>query len=88
MLVLDPSKTERAAVLGPDQVSGQTAAVLAATYPDRVDARVVALAGAGQVLVSKTVTDLLAGSGIGFASPGQYELKGASRRWEILAVAP
>jgi class 3 adenylate cyclase len=41
-----------------------------------VGARVAAAAGAGEVLVSSTVRDLVAGSGIEFESRGEHDLKG------------
>ena len=41
-----------------------------------IAARVSALAGPGEVLVSSTVRDLVAGSGLAFADRGQHELKG------------
>ena len=50
-------------------------------------ARVAALAGAGEVLVSSTVKDLVAGSGIPFADRGSAELKGIPGEWRLYAVA-
>jgi class 3 adenylate cyclase len=52
-----------------------------------IGARVSALAGASEVLVSRTVTDLVAGSGIEFADRGEHDLKGVSGRWQLYAVA-
>ncbi len=49
-------------------------------------ARVAALAGAGEVLVSRTVKDLVAGSGFTFADRGAHALKGVPGEWELLAV--
>ncbi len=49
--------------------------------------RVMSLAGAGEVLVSQTVRDLVMGSGIAMTSRGRHELKGIPGTWEILAVA-
>ena len=49
-------------------------------------ARVSALAGAGEVLVSETVRDLVAGSGIAFEDRGEHELKGVGER-RIFAVS-
>jgi len=49
-------------------------------------ARVSALAGAGEVLVSETVRDLVSGSGIEFEERGEHELKGVGAR-RIYAVA-
>jgi class 3 adenylate cyclase len=48
--------------------------------------RVSALAGPGEVLVSRTVTDLVAGSGLEFADRGEHELKGVPGRWAIYSV--
>lgn len=48
--------------------------------------RVSALAGAGEVLVSRTVTDLVAGSGLQFVDRGQRELKGVPGTWALFAV--
>ena len=49
-------------------------------------ARVAALAGAGEVLVSSTVRDLVAGSGIEFEDRGVHELKGVPGEWHLYAV--
>jgi class 3 adenylate cyclase len=51
-----------------------------------VGARVAALAGAGEVLVSKTVKDLVLGSGLDFSDRGHHELKGVPDRWQLFAV--
>ena len=50
-------------------------------------ARVAALAGPGEVLVSSTVKDLVAGSGIEFTDRGLHELKGVPGEWRLYAVA-
>jgi pimeloyl-ACP methyl ester carboxylesterase len=49
-------------------------------------ARVAAHAGAGEVLVSQTVKDLVAGSGIEFEDRGTRELKGIPGEWRLYAV--
>ena len=49
-------------------------------------ARVAALAGGGEVLVSSTVKDLVAGSGIEFEDRGTRELKGVPGEWRLYAV--
>ena len=49
-------------------------------------ARVVTQAAADEVLVSNTVKDLVAGSGIGFADRGTHELKGIPGEWRLFAV--
>ena len=51
-----------------------------------IGARVGALAKAGEVLVSRTVTDLVAGSGIEFADRGTHALKGVPGEWQLYAV--
>jgi len=51
-----------------------------------VAARVAASADPGEVLVSSTVADLVAGSGIGFADRGLHELKGVPGERRLLAV--
>jgi class 3 adenylate cyclase len=48
--------------------------------------RVSALAGPGEVLVSSTVKDLVAGSGITFVHRGSHVLKGIPDEWRIFAV--
>src|SRR5207302_1106217 len=50
-------------------------------------ARVASQAGAGEVLVSSTVKDLVAGSGIQFEDRGTAELKGIPGEWRLFAVA-
>jgi class 3 adenylate cyclase len=52
-----------------------------------IGARVAALAEAGEVLVSSTVRDLVAGSGLEFAERGSAELKGVPGEWRLFAVA-
>jgi pimeloyl-ACP methyl ester carboxylesterase len=51
-----------------------------------IAARVSALAGSGELLVSRTVKDLVAGSGIAFDDRGTHELKGVPDSWQLLAV--
>ena len=51
-----------------------------------IGARIAALAPAGVVLVSSTVKDLLAGSGMGFEDAGEHELKGVPDRWHLYQV--
>jgi pimeloyl-ACP methyl ester carboxylesterase len=52
-----------------------------------IAARVSALAGADEVLVSRTVKDLVAGSGIVFTDRGTHELKGVPDVWQLYAAA-
>jgi class 3 adenylate cyclase len=51
-------------------------------------ARVAAQAQPGEVLVSSTVKDLVAGSGIAFEDRGLHELKGVPGEWRLYAVEP
>lgn len=49
-----------------------------------IGARVAALAGADEVLVSSTVRDLVAGSGLEFEDLGSHDLKGVPGTWQLL----
>jgi class 3 adenylate cyclase len=51
-----------------------------------IAARIAALGGAGEVVVSRTVRDLVAGSGLGFESRGRHRLKGVPDEWEVYVV--
>jgi len=51
-----------------------------------IGARVAAAAGVGEVLVSQTVRDLVAGSGLSFVDRGAAELKGVPGEWRLYAV--
>lgn len=51
-----------------------------------IAARIGGLAGAGQVLVSQTVRDLVAGSGIQFENRGVHQLKGVEGEWSVCAA--
>jgi class 3 adenylate cyclase len=52
-----------------------------------IGARIAGLAGPGEILVSSTVRDLVAGSGITFEDRGERELRGLPDRWRVYAVA-
>jgi class 3 adenylate cyclase len=52
-----------------------------------IGARVASHAAPSDVLVSSTVKDLVAGSGIGFDDRGLHELKGIPGEWRLHAVA-
>jgi class 3 adenylate cyclase len=52
-----------------------------------IGARVAALAGAGEVLVTRAVRDLVAGSELGFDDRGRHRLKGVPGEWELFSVA-
>jgi class 3 adenylate cyclase len=51
-----------------------------------VGARVAKEARPGEVLVSSTVKDLVAGSGLRFSERGSAELKGIAEEWRLYAV--
>jgi class 3 adenylate cyclase len=50
-------------------------------------ARVMAQSASNEVLVSRVVTDLVAGAGLKFAERGSYELKGLPGRWDLFAAS-
>ena len=52
-----------------------------------IGARVAAAARGGEVLVSQTVKDLVAGAGLDFEERGLHELKGVPGEWRLYAVA-
>jgi len=51
-----------------------------------IGARVMAKAGPGEVLVSSTVKDLVAGSGLQFNDRGEHTLKGIPDEWRLFIV--
>ena len=51
-----------------------------------IAARVLGLAGAGEIVCSRTVKDLVAGSGFAFADRGTHSLKGVPDSWQLYAV--
>lgn len=53
-----------------------------------IAARVAALAASGEVLVSRTVRDLVGGSGLRFVPRGEHELKGVPETWQLFALEP
>ena len=57
-----------------------------AGFAVHIAARVAAVGGAGDVIVSRTVADLVAGSEAEFRSLGDHELKGVARPWELFAL--
>jgi pimeloyl-ACP methyl ester carboxylesterase len=68
---------------GECHVEGQTLSGIAL----HIGARVCALGNAGDVLVSRTVKDLVAGAGISFEERGTHVLKGVPDEWTIFSVA-
>jgi class 3 adenylate cyclase len=69
---------------GECQVVGEKLAGIAV----HLGARVASLAGAGEVLVSTTVKDVVAGSGIAFEGRGTHILRGVPGEWPLFAVMP
>jgi class 3 adenylate cyclase len=67
---------------GEIEARGKDVAGVAVHIASRVSAR----AGPGEVLVSRTVTDLVVGSGIDFEDRGEHELKGVPETWRLFAV--
>jgi class 3 adenylate cyclase len=51
-----------------------------------IAARIAAAAGPGQVLVSRTVTDLVVGADMTFSDAGEHELKGVPGSWHLFTV--
>jgi class 3 adenylate cyclase len=51
-----------------------------------IGARIMSIAGPGEVLVSATVKDIVAGSGLSFAERGEHDLKGVPGRWRLYAA--
>jgi class 3 adenylate cyclase len=64
-----------------EQVDGKVGGIAV-----HIGARVAAQAAPEEVLVSRTVKDLVAGSGISFDSKGVTELKGVPGEWELFSV--
>ena len=52
-----------------------------------IGARIASIAGPSEVLVSRTVKDLTAGSGFAFEDAGEHQLKGVPDGWRIYRVA-
>ena len=68
--------------IGEIEVRGDDVAGIAVHLAQRVSG----LAPAGEVLVSRTVTDLVAGSGLVFEDRGEHELKGVPGVWHLYSV--
>jgi len=67
---------------GECEVAGDKVAGIAV----HIGARVAASAGPGETLVTGTVKDLVAGSGLRFSDRGSHSLKGVAGRWRLFAV--
>jgi class 3 adenylate cyclase len=48
--------------------------------------RILSMATGGEVLVSRTVTDLVTGSGLEFEDRGEHELRGVPGKWQVFAT--
>jgi YVTN family beta-propeller protein len=68
--------------IGEVELIGEKVSGIAVT----IAARICALAGPGQVLVSETIAQMVAGSGLGFAEIGPRDLKGVPGRWQLYAL--
>jgi class 3 adenylate cyclase len=68
--------------IGEAELTGEKVSGIAVTTA----ARVSAVAGPGQVLVTSTIVQLVAGSGLGFSEVGTRELKGVPGKWELFAL--
>ena len=64
-----------------EMINGQPSGIAVST-----GARISALAAPSQVLISQTVKDLVAGSGLTFADAGEHELKGVPGTWHLYGV--
>jgi class 3 adenylate cyclase len=51
-----------------------------------IGSRICALAGASEILVSQTIKDLVAGSGLGFEERGTHKLKGVPEEWRLFTL--
>ena len=97
-----PARAVRAAQAIGDAVRGMGIEVRAGVHTGEIEivganvaglgvhlgARVASLAGAGEVVVSRTVKDLVVGSQLQFESRGIHDLKGVPGEWEVFAVMP
>ena len=51
-----------------------------------IAARIASIAGAGEVLISRTVADLITGSAVKLTDRGEHDLKGLPEPWRLFAV--
>jgi class 3 adenylate cyclase len=71
-------KDERGRLYSSDDVAGLAV---------HLAARIMSLAGGSEILVSRTVKDLVIGSELAFTDRGEHEFRGIPDRWSIYAVA-
>src|SRR5438034_7714286 len=69
--------------IGEVELTGEKVSGIAVT----IAARMCALAGPGQVLVSETIAQMVAGSGLELAPIGPHDLKGVPGTWQLYALA-
>jgi class 3 adenylate cyclase len=69
--------------IGEAELTGEKVSGIAVTTA----ARVSAMAGAGQVLVTATIVQMVAGANLDFSGVGDRELKGVPGTWELFALA-
>jgi class 3 adenylate cyclase len=96
-----PARAIRAAVAMRDELAEQGLPIRIGLHTGEVElvgdhirgiavhiaARVIALADDGEILCSRTVRDLVAGSGFRFVARGSHRLKGVPDEWELFAAA-
>jgi class 3 adenylate cyclase len=96
-----PARAVRCAVSAADAVGSLGLQIRAGVHTGEVEvvgddirgiavhtgARIASIAGPGEVLVSRTLVDLTAGSGLVFEPAGAHELKGIPGSWELFRVA-
>jgi class 3 adenylate cyclase len=96
-----PGRAIRCAIAIRDAVSGTGIQIRAGLHTGEIElhgddvagiavhlgARVAAKAGAGEIFVSRTVVDLVTGSGLAFEDRGSHALKGVPGEWQLFALA-
>ena len=65
--------------------NGRTTIIRSVTR-QALGARAIATAGGGEVVVTRTVKDLVAGSGLRFDDRGEHQLKGIPDAWHLFAL--
>ena len=67
--------------------TGDGALALSTGLAVHLAARIMGMAGAGEILTSRTVRDRVIGCELSFTDRGEHELKGVPDRWSIYAAA-
>lgn len=73
---------------GPAHRRGRSAGPHVSGIAVHIGARIASLASAGEVLVSRTVRDLVAGSNLVLRARGTHSLKGVPGDWQVYAAVP